>query len=156
VFDIEGLEIELATVAESLETGVLVVPPVEYEPDDDERTQRAHWVAALALAMSAGAARAPITLVLLGVAGSLAPAVGFSQRAARRLVNGYILVDAELPRVDGTNEDWPDAPVIYVHSPEAHALNVNQAQLRGWDTIEIPDTSSLTVTDTVVQIAGTL
>jgi hypothetical protein len=54
------------------------------------------------------------------------PALGFAQRASRRRVAGYVLVDADLPR-PGV-QDWPDAPVTYVGGPGAE-----QARLRGWD-----------------------
>jgi hypothetical protein len=156
VFDFAGLESELTLVAASLGTGVMVVPAVDYESQDDDRTKRAHWVAALAVAMSAGAISSPITLVLAGASGALAPAVGFSQRAARRLVIGYILIDAELPTVGGAHEDWPDAPVIYLHSPQAQVLNVNQARLRGWDVVAVANAHASTVTDAIAEIIPSL
>ena len=156
VFDFAGLESELTSVATSLGSGVLVVPAVDYEAEDDDRTKRAHWVAALAVAMSGGAISSPITLVLAGASGALAPAVGFSQRAARRLVIGYILIDAELPSVGGAHEDWPDAPVFYLHSPQAHVLNVNQARLRGWDLVAVANTDASTVTDAIAEVLRSL
>ena len=112
-----------------------------YVPDgedgDDARTLRAHWVAHLAIALATSGAVAPVLLVLVGSSGALAPALGFSQRAARRSVSGYVLVDAATPPAESRGGDWPDAPVVYVASPAADPLEVNQARLRGWDVLEI-------------------
>jgi len=113
------------------------VPPSE--PDDDQRTLHAHWVAHLAIALAASGAVAPLLLVLDGSAGALAPALGFAQKAARRGVACYVLVDAATPPAESRGGDWPDAPVWYVASPAADALEVNQARLRGWTVLEVPD-----------------
>lgn len=139
-----------------LDVTILSVPAVDYLAEDDIRTQRAHWVATLAVSMSAAAISAPVILVLLGAAGALAPAVGFSQRAARRLVSGYVLVDAEVPTIGGAHQDWPDAPVSYLYSPQAHALNVNQARLRGWDVDQLSDAEPFTITDAIAKVFPTL
>lgn len=155
-FDFTRLESALLDSASAQGPGVLVIPAVDYEVEDDARTKRAHWVAAVAVAMSSGATASPIALVLIGTAGSLAPAVGFSQRAARRLVIGYILIDADLPRIDGAHDDWPDAPVVYVHSSQADPLNVNQARLRGWETVAIAAGDAATISSTVLEIFQTL
>ncbi|MGB3014048.1 MAG: hypothetical protein WBB41_05490, partial [Candidatus Nanopelagicales bacterium] len=53
---------------------------------------------------------------------------GFAQRASRRRVVGYVLVDGELPK-PGV-QDWPDAPVTYLGTNESHL-----AELRGWDLL---------------------
>jgi hypothetical protein len=83
----------------------------------------------------------------------MAPAVGFSQRAARRGVSGYVLVDAAVPPAESRGGDWPDAPVHYVASPAADPLEVNQARLRGWTVHEVPDVGAATVAAVVVGIA---
>ena len=109
--------------------------------DDDS------WVARTALAISemvaAGRLRTPLLLVLTGRLARHAPHLGFAQRAARRAVRGYVLVDPELP-APGTVSDWPDAPVTVVlaapENPQARA-----AELRGWEVL-IGDPASI-VTD---------
>ena len=123
------------------------------EAGDDARTARAHWVAHLAIGIAARSARAPVLLVLGGGSGALAPAVGFSQRAARRAVSGYVLVDAAVPPAESRGGDWPDAPVHYIASPAADPLEVNQARLRGWTVHEVPDAGAATVAGAVVRIA---
>ena len=75
------------------------------EPGDDARTARAHWVAHLAVAMATSGVQAPVMLVLAGSAGSLAAAIGFSQRASRRSVSRYVLVDAAVPAADDRSGD---------------------------------------------------
>jgi hypothetical protein len=109
------------------------------EAGDDARTRRAHWVAHIAMRLATEGIRAPTLLVLGGAGGALAPAVGFSQKASRRAVAGYVLVDAATPRADARTDDWPDAPVHYLASPGAEPLEVNQARLRGWTVHEIAD-----------------
>ena len=42
-------------------------------------------------------------------AGALAAALGFSQKASRRAVHGYVLVDAVVPPAESRGGDWPDA-----------------------------------------------
>jgi hypothetical protein len=121
--------------------------------DDDAPTLRAHWVGHLAVALTASGASEPLLLVLDGAAGALAPALGFAQKAARRSVGGYVLVDAALPSADARTADWPDAPVHYVASPAAHPLDVNQARLRGWHVHEIPSVSARHVAAAVAHIA---
>jgi hypothetical protein len=115
------------------------------EPADDQRTLHAHWVAHLAIALAASAASAPLLLVLDGSAGALAPALGFAQKAARRAVAAYVLVDAATPPAESRGGDWPDAPVWFVASPAADPLEVNQARLRGWTVVEVADTTAPTV-----------
>ncbi|HSN05932.1 MAG TPA: hypothetical protein VLV82_01190 [Candidatus Angelobacter sp.] len=123
------------------------------EPGDDRRTARAHWVAHLAVGLAARSATAPVLLVLGGESGAMAAAVGFSQRAARRAVSGYVLVDAAVPPAESRGGDWPDAPVSYIASPAADPLAVNQARLRGWDVREVADTTPATVGAAVAEIA---
>lgn len=123
------------------------------EPGDDARTARAHWVAHLAIGLATRSAQAPVLLVLGGDSGAMAAAVGFSQRAARRAVSGYVLVDAAVPPAESRGGDWPDAPVSYVASPAADPLEVNQARLRGWTVHEVPDAAPATVGAVVTAIA---
>lgn len=136
--------------------GVRVLSPYvpEGAPDDDERTSNAHWVAHLAIGLAAGGAVAPVLLVVTGAAGALVPALGFSQKASRRAVCGYVLVDAVAPPMESRGGDWPDAPVHYVASPSAEPLEVNQARLRGWHVIDVPDASAATVARAVAGIAA--
>jgi hypothetical protein len=109
------------------------------EPGDDARTLSAHWVAHLAVSLATGGAVAPIVLVLDGGAGALTPALGFAQKAARRAVAAYVLVDAATPPAESRGGDWPDAPVWYVATPAADELEVNQARLRGWTVVAADD-----------------
>ena len=134
--------------------GVRALSP--YVPEglsgDDARTLRAHWVAHLAIALSTDSVAAPVLLVLSGSAGAVAPALGFSQKAARRAVSGYVVIDAATPSLDGAGVDWPDAPVTYVASPAADPLEVNQARLRGWTILEVADLSAPTIADALVSV----
>jgi len=126
----------------------------ETEPGDDARTARAHWIAHLAVALSTSAAQAPVMLVLAGSSGTVTAALGFSQRASRRAVSRYVLVDAAVPPADDRSGDWPDAPVHYVASPAADPLEVNQARLRGWDVVEVDDLAPTTLADALVVLAA--
>jgi len=112
------------------------------EPNDDLRTQHAHWVAYLAVALSKANAVSPVMLVLSGTNGPLVTALGFSQRASRRAVGGYVLVEADIPSAQSRINDWPDAPVFYVASPTADPDACMQARLRGWTMIDVPDLSA--------------
>jgi hypothetical protein len=120
---------------------------------DDARTLRAHWVAHLAIGLATGGAVAPVLLVLGGSSGGLAPALGFSQKASRRAVSAYVLVDAVMPPAESRGGDWPDAPVHYVASPAADPLEVNVAHLRGWAVHTVPDVSPTTLGTVLVGLA---
>ena len=124
---------------------VTVVDIPAGQPGDDERTVRAHWVAYVAIALSTSSTRGPVLLVLGGRSGALAPALGFSQRAARRQVAGYVLLDADLPAADSEVGDWPDAPVAYVASPAAAAAAIAHAGLRGWRIVQVSDLAPTTL-----------
>lgn len=93
------------------------------------------YVAHCALQLSADPVRSPILLVAHGQAGPLVAALGFAQKAARRRVVGYVLVDADLPKAGV--QDWPDAPVTYIGTREA-----SLAGLRGWDILPGHDVAS--------------
>ncbi len=125
------------------------------DPDsaDDARTVRAHWVAHLAIGLVTSGAKAPVLLVLGGASGAMAAAVGFSQKAARRAVSGYVLVDAVVPAADARIDDWPDAPVHYLASPAADPLEANQARLRGWSVHEVDDAGPATLGTVIAAIA---
>lgn len=86
------------------------------------------WVAHCALQLARDEGRPPVLLVAQGAAGRMLSALGFSQRASRRRVAGYALVEAELPK-PGV-QDWPDAPVTYIGTKES-----SLAELRGWDVL---------------------
>jgi hypothetical protein len=151
--------VDVADVADTLLddprlAGVRVLSPYvpEAAPEDDERTRTAHWVAHLAIGLATGGAAAPVLLVLGGSAGALAPALGFSQKASRRAVSGYVLVDAAVPPAESRGGDWPDAPVVFVASPAADPLETNQARLRGWQVLEVPDAWPGTVADAIASI----
>ena len=135
--------------------GVRVMSPdiPDAGADDDTRTLQAHWVAHLAVGMSVGSALAPVLLVLGGSAGALAPALGFSQKASRRAVSGYVLVDAAVPPAESRGGDWPDAPVHYLASPTADPLEVNLARLRGWDVTEVGGTEPVTLATVIARVA---
>ncbi|MGE3810324.1 MAG: hypothetical protein AB7I24_02155 [Candidatus Nanopelagicales bacterium] len=137
-------------------SGVRVLLPAvpDAAPDDDRRTANAHWVAHLAIGLATGGAVAPVLLVLVGAAGELAPALGFSQKASRRAVSGYVLVDAVVPPAESRGGDWPDAPVVYVASPSADPLQANQARLRGWDVVEVSDASAPAIAETLARIVA--
>ena len=97
------------------------------------------WVARVAMAMRAGTVDvpAPLLLVFAAAASVHAPQLGFAQRAARRLVAHYVLVDPLLPPAGST--DWPDAPVTVIITPSADDDTRSQAlaaRLRGWTVRE--------------------
>ena len=123
------------------------------EADDDPRTVRAHWVAHLAIGLATSGAKAPVLLVVGGAGGAMTAALGFSQKAARRAVSGYVLVDAVVPAADSRVDDWPDAPVHYVASPAADPLEANQARLRGWTVHEVPDADPTTIGPVIAGLA---
>lgn len=86
------------------------------------------YVAHCALSLAADQSRPPVLLAAYGDAGRMVAALGFAQRAARRKVVGYALIEADLPKAGV--QDWPDAPVTYIGSRESA-----MAGLRGWDVL---------------------
>lgn len=132
--------------------GVAVLAP-DVSDLEDEVAERgiavatAHWVAELAVALGAARPAEPILLVAHGAGGPMLPALGFSQRAARRSVCGYVLVDGTLPR-HGIAPDWPDAPVTVLVSAGASdevRAEALQARLRGWEVVEDADVPAAVV-----------
>ncbi len=109
---------------------VRIVPdlPAEATPEGGLDLAGA-WVAHCALELATEVGRPPALLVAQGEAGRMLTALGFAQKASRRRVVGYVLVDGDLPK-PGV-QDWPDAPVTYIGGREAHA-----AELRGWDLLD--------------------
>lgn len=86
------------------------------------------YVAHCALALASHPERPPVLLAAYGGAGRMVAALGFAQRAARRKVVGYALIEADLPKAGV--QDWPDAPVTYIGEKESA-----MAGLRGWDVL---------------------
>jgi len=70
----------------------------------------------------------PLIIIAVGELATLLPAVALAQRAARRQVLGYVLIDPEYPAV---SEGWPDARVHALGSP---GVDLRTAELRGWET----------------------
>lgn len=138
----------------------VVVPDVA---DDDRPPYAGRYVARAALEIMAAGVRPPLVLVAHGGAGPLLPPIGAAQRAAHRLVGGYVFVDAVLPggreaaytpeevpeavrlRARGADffaeepplpQDWPDAPCGYLRTSSRHEDQVKLARLRGWPVAE--------------------
>ncbi|WP_106396468.1 hypothetical protein [Actinocorallia populi] len=99
-------------------------------PDAPEAGPR--YVAGAALRIGAAGPRTPLVLVAYGAAGPALPALGGAQRAAHRLVGGYVFVDAEPPAPAG---DWPDAPCGYLATSPGDP-RLDAARLRAWRTAE--------------------
>lgn len=87
------------TLPGSLDGRRVVVPEIT---DDDRPPYAARYVARAALEITAAGPRPPVVLVAHGDAGPLLPPIGAAQRAAHRLVGGYVFVDAWLPAPPGT------------------------------------------------------
>ncbi len=102
----------------------------------DERLGIAAWVADQAVAITAAQVEGPLMLVSAGDANRAVPALGYSQRASRRSVVAYVLVDGPLPDASRAGRDWPDAPVVHVTTPGADAAPAAAARLRGWSTLD--------------------
>lgn len=89
----------------------VVVPDIT---DDDRPPYAARYVARAALEITAAAPEPPILLIAHSGAGPLLPAIGAAQRAAHRLVGGYVFLDATLPgpaqttRLDQLKTHAPD------------------------------------------------
>ena len=133
----DGLRRELAGVLAGW--GIPVVIPHRQPRDGaeltDERLGIAAWVADQAVAITAAQVQGPLILVSSGDANRAVPALGYSQRASRRGVVAYVLVDAPLPDPSRAGTDWPDAPVIHVTSPGRDSSAAESARLRGWSTV---------------------
>jgi hypothetical protein len=140
----------------------VVVPEVT---DDDRPPYAGRYVARAALQITAAGAVPPVVLVAHGGAGPLLPPIGAAQRAAHRLVGGYVFVDAVLPGPPGSTppkeppeapagvtvrdrgadffaeeppmpQDWPDAPCGYLRTSAGREDEARQARMRGWAVAE--------------------
>lgn len=112
----------------------------------DERSAATHWVAHLAVELTAALPAQPLLLVATGAAGAYLPAFGFSQRASRHAVMGYVMVDAAFPRLPTRTVDWPDAPVDVVTTPGASPGTLavaHLAELRGWTVYRDADPAAV-------------
>lgn len=113
--------------------------PTRHDPTSPDpvadRLAIAGWVADQAIAITAARLDRPLLLASSGAANRGLPALGFSQRAARHSVVGYVMVDGPVPTPGRATADWPDAPVLYVRSPSAPDLGMGAARLRGWRTV---------------------
>src|SRR5687768_9164856 len=65
--------------------------------DDDAPPYAVRYVASAAAQIAAASPAAPLLLVAHSGAGYLLPQLGFTQRAARRAVRGYVFLDAGIP-----------------------------------------------------------
>lgn len=127
----------VASAAAEISSAATLSLPTPASDDD------ADWVPRTALAISAALTEAlpadripalPLVLVFTGDHSALAPFIGFAQRAARRSVVAYVLIDPQLPP-PGSVSDWPDAPVHVVVSrddPDRARAVERAADLRGW------------------------
>lgn len=115
-------------------TATLFLPALTTDDDVD-------WVPRTAIAISSAltsepqpAPALPLVLVFTGEHAAFAPYIGFAQRAARRSVIAYVLINPQLPK-PGVVSDWPDAPVHVVITPDTadHVRALERAaHLRGW------------------------
>jgi hypothetical protein len=141
---------ELAAELMAYGINVYLVPDAPDPGEDlDARTATAHWVAHNAITLTAEQPTKPILLVASGAAGAMMPAVGFSQKASRRPVSGYVVIDGVLPKPGAA--DWPDAPVTYVRttSDSGAIAAAREAALRGWtvETVSSPATAIREITN---------
>ena len=88
---------ELAAELVAYRYRVHLVPAMTGEPISGGLDLAGAWVAHCALELAGDPGRPPVLLVARGEAGRMLAALGFAQRASRRRVVGYVLVDAELP-----------------------------------------------------------
>ena len=115
--------------------GAAAPPDPEAAGPGTDRMALAAWVADQAVAITAAGLDRPLILVATGQATACLPALGFSQRASRRTVVTYVMVDGPLPQAGPATTDWPDAPVLCVqHDGPAELIEVVSAgaRLRGW------------------------
>ncbi|PSK96318.1 hypothetical protein CLV63_112203 [Murinocardiopsis flavida] len=86
--------------------------------DDDRPPYAARYVARASLEIAAAAPDTPLLLVAAAGAGPLLPPIAAAQRAARRPVAGYALVDALLPQPGGTDRAGLVAAQVPAGLPE--------------------------------------
>ena len=134
----DGQRRELAGVLAGWGIHVVIphLQPREGAEAADERMGIAAWVSDQAIAITAAHVEGPLILVSSGDANRAVPALGFSQRASRRSVVAYVLIEGPLPDPSRSGRDWPDAPVVLVTSPDADGAPAAAARLRGWSIVE--------------------
>ncbi len=118
---------------------VLVPPRADVPADLPPLLVDTRRVAAAATWLRSQDAAGPIVVVAVGECGRLLPALSLSQRAAGRLITGYVLVDSRSP---APAMDWPDAPVTWVATgvgEGAQADGALPARLRGFEVVELPE-----------------
>lgn len=129
-------------------------------PEDDQRWRRlieallgANECAVLLTTDSALATNAvlhrlqsppPLVPILLGSAVHQAPAIAVGQRAAHRLIVGYVLVEPSSQPQNQATSEWPDARVLLATLEEPGRESVaDMARLRNWDQASAPDLEEL-------------
>ena len=95
-------------------------------------------------AILAAAPGPPLLIVTTLASMRLLPAVARSQRAARQLICGYVLIDAGhgAPGTDPSGEAWPDAPVFLIAGAHDAAAR-SHAKLRGWQVVDAEAASDI-------------
>ncbi len=125
----------------------VVVPHREHRTtgqEPDEKLAMAAWVADQAVAITSAHVEGPLMIVSSGEANRGIPALGYSQRAARRQVVAYVLLEGPLPDPSRAGTDWPEAPVVYVCSCTEPDESTRSAKLRGWSTVRADPITALT------------
>ena len=115
-----------------IDPGPSTTAPLPMASANEDRLALAVWVSDQAVAITRASPDRRLVLVAFGAALRGLPALGLSQRAARRAVVGYVLVDGQPPAPGGSAPDWPGAPALYLRTPPAQPLGWSVAQLRGW------------------------
>lgn len=118
---------------------VFVPPAADLPPVLPPLLADTRRVASVAMWLRSQEAAGPIVVVALGDGGRLLPALALSQRAAGRLINGYVLVDSRAP---APAMDWPDAPVTWIATGVGEGVEADgalPARLRGFEVAELRD-----------------
>lgn len=134
-FDFAGAgELCAELVGRGISTYLPQIP--EMPADLPERLVDARRVAYTAIWLNDTAVPAPMIVVCHGEAARLLPGLAFSQRSSHRLISGYVIIDGPTP---APAQDWPDAPVWWVATPQAPpevAAMALTARLRGFEVVE--------------------
>ena len=104
------------------------------DPDDNESIP---LIARVCAAITRLAPAPPLVIVAEGEWAELLPGIALAQRAARRAVRAYVLLDPVLPAV---SEQWPDARVHALGRP---GFDLRTCELRGWDTHQVSDLTGI-------------
>ena len=108
--------------------------PIAVDPDDNESIP---LIARVCAAITRLAPAPPLVIVAEGEWAKLLPGIALAQRAARRAVRAYVLVDPVLPAV---SEQWPEARVHALGRP---GFDLRTCELRGWDTHQVSDLTGI-------------